>query len=180
MYLQLAERDRPSELPNRYVLAVAGLFIAAMAFDGFTSYAGLRGTTNDLRLATGLMAGSALAVLAVPVFNHQSWRRSADRRVLSGPWSVGGWLVIIATLFLVVRTGSTWLIGLGSIVGFSILFTFAVVNMAILSLLPWFERKADRALDLWPQALIALMVVALELGWATLAHRSLLLTSQRL
>src|SRR5512139_1408295 len=48
---------RPRDLPGPAALGVAAALLGVMVVDGFTSYAGIRETTNVVRLATGTGAG---------------------------------------------------------------------------------------------------------------------------
>ena len=57
--------------PDRWVLAVAVLGSQLMILDGVTSYAGLRETTNLIRLASGLGMGLAIGLILPMVMNLQ-------------------------------------------------------------------------------------------------------------
>lgn len=56
--------------PFGIALGVAALLLP-MAFDGITSYVGLRETTNVIRFVTGLAAGAALPVFAFPLLSPE-------------------------------------------------------------------------------------------------------------
>jgi uncharacterized membrane protein len=56
-------RYRRSGLPDAIVLAACVVGFALFAFDALSSYLGLRETTNELRLISGLGMGLALGVL---------------------------------------------------------------------------------------------------------------------
>ncbi|MDO8879364.1 MAG: DUF2085 domain-containing protein [Coriobacteriia bacterium] len=165
----LARDRRPSELPSWPVLLIIGLFVGAMAFDGVSSYAGLRTTTNDIRLITGLMTGWGLATLALPMVNGQLWRRSSPERVPSGRAAIGAWLALLLVTFVVTR----WLlpllgVGYPVLVSAAIVATFVTVNLVFVGLMPVFERRAHRLRDAWPQILVAVGLSAAELAAASL------------
>ncbi len=65
---------RSSGSPPWWVLLTLVGFLVVMALDGLSSYAGLRATSNEIRLMTGLMAGVAISVFTVPLVNSQLWR----------------------------------------------------------------------------------------------------------
>jgi len=166
--LVLDRGRRSSELPPAGVMIVLGLFVAVMGIDGVTSYAGLRETTNEIRLMTGLMAGFAIAALSMPMLNGQVWRRPGRTRLLgTGAAAVGFVLALLPAYALL------WWVGplLGAlypllVVG-SIIFTFVYVNAVIVALLPPFEKTADTVLATWPVFGLALLLTLLELGGST-------------
>ncbi len=163
--LQALGRGRRSEPPGWTVSAIAAAFLALMVIDGVTSYAGIRATTNDIRLLTGLTAGFAIALFATPIVNGQLWREPSGERVLSPGRELAMWLAALPATFVVVR----WLLPLlGALypvaVALSILATFWWVNLAIVCLVPRFERKSDRLFGVWPAHLFALALSVVEIG----------------
>ena len=166
--LRLIHRDeRPTELPRWPVLALMAAFIAAMGFDGATSYLGLRESTNDLRLVTGMLTGWALAGITLPMVNGQLWRRAGSGRMLSSAGRVASWLILLVAAFVLAR----WVMPLTGIVypitvTAAILLTFMSVNLIFVCLVPAFERRAERMRDAWPQLLIALALTGMELAAA--------------
>jgi uncharacterized membrane protein len=158
---------RRSELPPGPVLALGGALVLAMAWDGITSYAGLRATTNDLRLATGLMCGWALPIVVVPLVNSQVWSRSDPGRVL-GDWrEVLAWLAALPLAFALVRWGMP-LAGLvyPVLVAICIFVTFIAVNAVVVTLAPRLERKASSLAAAWPVWLLSLAMGVAEVGAA--------------
>ncbi len=160
----LERRRRPSEMPP-WPLIVAGVgFVVAMGVDAVTSYAGVRETTNTLRVLTGTMTGFALTLAIVPILNGQLWRRPGNGRLLAAPWKVAVWLGAVVLSFPLMRyvlplTGFVYPI----LASLAILFTFTATNLAVVSLLPPFERRAERLRDAWLAILIALGFTAVEL-----------------
>jgi uncharacterized membrane protein len=161
----LSRGRRPAEMPRWPILLLSGVFVAVMAWDGVTSYAGLRATTNGIRLATGLLAGWALPVVLVPMLNGQMWRRPGPGRVPDGIASTLLWLAPLPITFTVVLWALPPLgIWYPLLVSAAVIFTFVAVNLAIVSLAPPFERGADRLRDAWLAIVAAVVVTALELA----------------
>lgn len=68
LYLLLMDRWRRAALPDKVVMGFAIAGAMALVFDGATSYAGLRPTTNLIRLSTGLAMGAAVGLLMPAVW----------------------------------------------------------------------------------------------------------------
>ncbi|GHT79532.1 hypothetical protein FACS1894104_4360 [Actinomycetota bacterium] len=66
---------KPSGLPPIWAIIVCFVLVLPMAFDGATSYLGLRETTNLLRYITGYLCGAGIGVLASSAI--LSFRRDA-------------------------------------------------------------------------------------------------------
>jgi hypothetical protein len=151
------------------VLVIIAVFIASMAVDGVTSYAGMRETTNDLRLLTGLLTGWGMSALTLPMLNSQLWVRAHAGRVPDGSRQIVVWLGACAVAFVVAR----WVLPLlgvayALIAAGAIVATFIAVNLVFVGLMPIFERRAHGLRDLWRQVLVALVLGALEIGGASL------------
>jgi uncharacterized membrane protein len=158
----LSRGRRPSELPRGVVLTIVGLSIAVLAWDGVTSYAGWRTTTNEIRLATGLLMGYALPAVLLPMLNGQLWRRQEGGRVPDGWREIVTWLVPVPVVFVLIRWPFEQLgIVYPLMVAVSIIATFVVVNLAAVSVLPFAEGRARTWRDLGPAlgAAVALSVI---------------------
>jgi hypothetical protein len=57
---------------------------------------------------------------------------------------------------------------------FCIFFTFIVVNLVLVTLVPYWYQKAERKLDLLVPFLISACLAALELSLASIVHRYLI------
>lgn len=164
-------RSEPPSLP----VSLLGLgLIGVMAFDGITSYAGLRSTSNDLRLITGLAAGFGMSLFATPIANAQLWRRPVRERVLVGWREPVLWVLGLPAAYAIARwvlplTGAAYPL----IVAACIVLTFEWVNLAVVCLLPVFEGRADRLRDAWAASSVALALTAVEIA-ASSAFRLLL------
>jgi len=161
----LARGRRPSEGPRLWLTAVGIVLISLMVFDGVTSYAGLRVTDNEIRLATGIFAGYAIALFILPLLNGQLWRVQDRTRPLERPWQVLVWLTTMPVLY-----AATWwafpLLDLAYpiIVALAILTTFVIVNLVIVGLFRTFENRAERPRDLLVPILIAFAMTMTELA----------------
>lgn len=163
--------DRPRGFPSPRTWLVLAAFVGAMAYDGVTSYAGLRTTTNDIRLLTGLMAGFAAAGLLAPILNDELWRESQPSRVLDPAWRLVAWVALLPASFVAARWGAGYLgVGYPLLVTACIFATFSAINLAIVSMLPKFDRASERFGQLWPQIAISLIMTLVELEASVLAR----------
>jgi len=163
--LALLHRDRPSGLPPVWVNVLLGAGVFAMAIDGLTSYLGLRVTTNEVRLATGLATGFAICAWVLPLLSDVLWRAPGRGRVLGGSPSVGWYLAALTLTYVGVWWGAP-LLGASYpvLVLVAIIATFTVINLVIVCLLPPFERRARRLREAWIPMLLALGLTAVEIG----------------
>jgi uncharacterized membrane protein len=158
---------RRSGLPAWPALVLAGLFVAVMAWDGVTSYAGLRATDNAIRLITGLLAGWALPVIVYPLVTGSLWRRSSPDRSLSGTLDIVMWVLPIPAAFALVW----WVMPLLGVwypllVVAAVMATFVGVNMVIALLPSRFDRSFERVRDAWVPMIVAFALSAAEIGLA--------------
>lgn len=166
---------RSSGPPPWWVLVSLVGFLGIMALDGLTSYGGLRETTNEIRLITGLMSGVAISVFTVPLVNGQLWRAPGQGKVLGRPREFFALLGVMVATYAVIL----WVLPFMGIVhpllvALCILATFTTVLLVIVCLVPRFERRAQRLRDAWLPILIA-FVAALALLAAATALRVYLL-----
>jgi uncharacterized membrane protein len=156
--------SRPIGLPTPAGWAMIALMIGAMALDGVTEYAGLRPTTNELRLITGLLSGFAIGAMIAPMVNDELWQRSSGERVLNTPARLALWLLAVPVSYAVVYWGLP-LVGVAYpvLVAISIVATLVLVNLVIVCVLPVFERRAESVLDVWAPVLAALALSGLEI-----------------
>jgi uncharacterized membrane protein len=172
---------RRTEIPPAWLLGVGAAFVLAMAWDGVTSYAGLRATTNLLRLVTGVGMGFALPLIVVPILNEQLWARRSSGRVLGEPvegliWVVAAPLTVAAAWWLGPMLGA----GYALLTALAVLATFTLVNLIVVSLVPRFEHRAARLRDAWPALAIALAATIIELALADVVRLALLTLLARL
>lgn len=166
---------RPRDLPGPLAMAVSGIFLGLMILDGVTSYAGLRETTNVIRLFTGTTAGYALASLLVPLLNDELWARSDPERVLSPGWRLALWAATVPVVVLVVLFGGPLLgVGYPVAVAVAIVATFVLVNLVLAAMLSPFEKRASRWRDLLVPLGIAVLLTAFEFLLASLLKLGLM------
>jgi len=171
---------RPRGFPAVPGWIAIGLMIAAMGWDGVSSYAGFRTTTNDLRLLTGLTAGFAIAAILAPMLNDEVWRTGTSERILSPSWRLGAWLASVPVTFVLVRWGGPLLgVGYPLLVAVAVLATLTAVNLVIVCLTPAFERKAEHLSDAWLAILIALLIAVLEIWLSGLLRYGLIALAAR-
>ncbi len=171
LLVSLVRRDRPTEMPPRWLIALCGVFFTVMAIDGITSYSGLRQTTNATRLITGLLAGFSLPPLLKPIINYQFWKSSSRERLLASPGHIALWLAAIPVTFALVWYHPAplgWL--LPTIVAGSVLFSFAAVNALMISMIPPLERRATTLPQTAPFWVAGVAMTLFELVVAAQLH----------
>jgi uncharacterized membrane protein len=160
----LHKGDRPREFPAPAGWVAIALMIGAMAVDGLTQLVGLRTSTNDLRLITGLLAGYAIGAVLMPMLNDEFWRTGSRERVLFPGWRLAAWLATVPLSFVAIRYGAPFLgLGYPLLVAATIVATLTAVNLVMVCLTPPFERKADRITDAWAAILIAVGMSFMEI-----------------
>jgi len=180
--IALLERGRRrTAVPPAWVLGVGAAFVLVMLWDGLTSYAGLRETTNLIRLATGVGMGFALPLAVVPMLNIQLWADRGDGRVLAEPaagvlWCLAAPLTVAALWW----GGPLLLAGYAVLTAVAVLATFTAVNLIIVSLAPRFERRFERLRDAWPALGFSLALTVVELAAADWLRLVLLRMASRL
>jgi uncharacterized membrane protein len=173
--------ERPRDFPSTLGWVAFALMLGSMAVDGGTEYAGLRGTTNELRLITGLLSGFAISMLVVPMLNDSVWRVSTGKRVLDPPLRLGLWLLGVPVCYVAVWWGAPLLgVGYPILAAVAILATLTCVNMVMVAMMPWFDRKATGLRDLWRPALIALVLSLGEIWLAGMLRYALVAFAGRI
>jgi uncharacterized membrane protein len=80
--------NKPAEIPPLPYLIVLAIFVLPMAFDGVTSYLGLRPTTNTIRYLTGFLTGTAAGSVVVPLLFALRRDAAPQQRIFSHPREV--------------------------------------------------------------------------------------------
>ncbi|RJQ52340.1 MAG: DUF2085 domain-containing protein [Actinobacteria bacterium] len=180
LLLVLLGRERPTEMPPRWLIALCGLFFVIMAVDGVTSYAGLRTTDNDIRLITGLLAGFSLPPLLKPIINYQFWRKSSRTHLLDNRKDLAIWFAAIPAAFLLVKYHPFPLgLLLPAFLAAAVLFSFSTVNALMVSMIPPLERRATTLWGTAPFWLIGLLMTFFELAVAVQMHAFALASATR-
>ncbi len=159
--------ERPHGFPRLHVWVVMGLLLAFMGWDGVSSYAGFRPTTNWLRLITGTGVGFSIAVVVVPMLNDVLWKRSGSGRVLDpigrfAVWSVG----IPATVLAIGVVGPALGALFPVLIALSIFVTLTAVNAVMVGMLPWFDRRGEKLRDVALPLAISLVAGFVEIAAA--------------
>jgi uncharacterized membrane protein len=159
--------DRPREFPPATAWVLMGVFLAAMGFDGVSSYAGLRETTNSLRLITGLGVGFSAAAIVFPMLQDELWRTQTQNRVLDPTWRLLVWLAGVPLAFVAIRWGAPFLgVAYPVVVAASTVATLAAVNLVIVAMLPPFDRQGERLRDVLVPVLLAVLAAIAEIAVA--------------
>lgn len=175
VFLTAANRKREYGFPPLYVLIFALMGITLMAVDGFTSYAGWRPTTNAIRLFTGILAGSALPLVLLPVFNYQAWAESSADRIIRNGYQFVAFIAGLFAIFLLVESRFLILyLPLSLVITFTIIFAFFFINLILVTLIPVWTKKAEKLRDLATPFLIAAAFTAVELALTYNLHGLLL------
>jgi uncharacterized membrane protein len=161
--------SRPREFPAPAGWVAIAVMIAAMGLDGVSSYAGLRATTNELRLLTGLLAGYAIAAMLTPMLNDEFWRTGSRERVLDPAGRLFAWLATVPVAYVGIFYGAPLLgVAYPILVVVTIVATLTSVNLVLVCLTPPFERRANRITDAWAAILIAIAMSFLEVWLSNL------------
>jgi uncharacterized membrane protein len=163
VFLLLTHRERESEPPPTYLKFLAFLFILIMIFDGLTSYLGLRETTNPIRLATGLFAGAGFSLFLMPLLNESMWRTVKVKSIMKSRWQVVIWFGLLIFVFLALLFDLPYLGFLPLVIAVSILFTITSVNLAVITQINRWQKRAKEIKDLVAPLLLSLLLTAVEL-----------------
>ena len=107
-------RGRAMLPPPRHIVGILLAAIGAMAFDGFNSVAfdlglpHLYTPQNALRLATGLVAGTALALLVAPVFARAIWGDQDERPSIAHLRQLLPFATLASSAYALIWSGPAW------------------------------------------------------------------------
>jgi Predicted membrane protein (DUF2085) len=183
------KRGRAVLMASPWMIAIFAAFIALMGLDGTnaTLY-DLNGLgfpvpfmyapRLDLRLATGLLSGVAMAGIMLPIVNYALWRDRQVRPVFSDVRDFATLLVWNAILYVLVVSGSGIFLYPLSLLG--VLGVVALIgSLNVVLLLSFFRR--DGAASNWRETLnpiaAAVLLTALELGGLSLLRFAVLGTN---
>jgi uncharacterized membrane protein len=172
LYLIALGRGRAGRMPPWPLLTLLGFGVIAMAVDGTNSLLldmgnhNLYPPNNILRLITGLLMGTGMAVFLLLLFNI-SLRANVrtEQRVLGGWIEYGGALLADALLFGLIWTGPSVLfypLAIFSVLG--IVGVLFMTNVFVVAMVSGFENRLRRLPQLARPATFALIMTACELG----------------
>lgn len=131
LYL-LYRREHRTEFPPIATVVLLFLLMGFLAFDGVSSYLGLRESSNILRLATGLSGGFALSGVLFPIINDSILVNPVRKRVLDTPKAVAIFVLSLLVAFCVINWLFPFLGVVYSVLSFvSIIVVFVMLNMAL-------------------------------------------------
>jgi uncharacterized membrane protein len=155
--------------------------VLAMIFDGFNSVAESHHLhtyyqdTNTLRVITGTLAGMALTILVVPIYNRLVWRNPAPIAVAEDYGELSGFVIVAVLVILSLQAAPAALyypLSILSIGGF--LCTMVMVNSCVLLVSLRRERSVASNRDLFIPALAGLVLtfgeILLITTWRAFAH----------
>lgn len=174
IYLQLTHRKRENRLsPLLLVCIFSSLFL--LILDAITSYLGLRNSTNQIRLFTGLLFGFSLPLFIVPVLNRQLWRSSANSPLLESTLKRLGLLVFFVLSYILLQGEMILSFEiLSSVIVGAIFITLIAINTMLITLLPRWHRRAIHLRQLIVPMVLACTLSVIELYLSFLAHGLLL------
>jgi predicted membrane protein DUF2085 len=174
------KRGRAVLTPPPWLLVLFIALIAVMGFDGLNAtlydvnslglmVPYLYAPRLDLRLATGLLSGIAMAGILLPVVNYTLWRDHDLRPIFSTVPDLATLLVWTGVIYALVVSGSGLFYYPTSLLG--VLGVIAMIGaLNVVLLLSFFPRRA--AARSWRDALnpftAAIFLSALELGFLSL------------
>ncbi|MDR2587003.1 MAG: DUF2085 domain-containing protein [Coriobacteriales bacterium] len=158
-------KGKPTELPPALYVVVLVLLVLPMAFDGVTSYLGLRPTTNMIRYLTGFLAGVAVGSVVVPLLFALRKDAVPGQRIFARPSMVAPHLALTFALGAVFFVTYPYLGLVAPLVPVGAFLTITVcVNLILLTLSRRFAPRHTAAHWLFLLALcliLALVEIAL-------------------
>lgn len=180
-WLWTAGRGRMSGFPPRAVTVLLALGFAAMALDGTNSLMLDLGRwhpytpNNGLRLATGLLAGSAVGPFLVPTLGTLLWREMYPAPSVASLRQLGAMLLPAAALWAAAAAGWSWLaLPVAVLTTAASLVLFGAVNLVVLLPLARYEPRTNDLRPALPLLLAAVLLTLAELaGMALLVRQAL-------
>jgi uncharacterized membrane protein len=172
--LLLAYGREPRRYPSWPKLLALALFIVPTALDAATSYAGLRESSNAIRVATGSLAGTALAALVFPMASSvvpPSGDPGERPAVFESWYSIPLLLAVPAAISLLLWLdwpGAYWT--WAPMVTLAIVFTLLALNFTLIALAIAWKRGEDRVPGAGPLAGLALAAALVEVVLSNRLH----------
>ncbi len=170
-------RRRGTYLPHPAVLVVLALGAVFFVVDGANSYAGalpllprLYEPDNRLRLLSGLLLGTGIAAVLLPLFNYTMWREAPDERALSGK-ALAALPASLLLAYFAATHAPAWFYGpLTAMLTFSVLLVLTAVNGMLVTVILRHDRKGTGPRDVIQLLSWGLILTAAELGLMSFAR----------
>jgi uncharacterized membrane protein len=169
--LAVLGRLRASQPPAGWLALACWVLVALTGLDGLNAFLfdgnlpHLYAPNTTLRLLTGLGAGLALGLMAIPVVAGVVWARPLDEGSLEDPVEFAAGLALVGLVGGLVLAGVgvlLWPIGLAMLV--SVLIAFSVANLYIIVLASGRARQAASVGGLAGGLVSSLGLALLEVG----------------
>ncbi len=164
-------RGRAAKLPPLAISIVLVLGALSMVADGFNSLLldvggyNLYTPHNELRVVTGLLAGAAIGVFMVLIFNLALRKHpNAEQRILGKPIEFIALLLVNAVLYILLFAGPAFLyypMALFSV--FGIIGVLFIVNLFVVSMVKGLEGRVVSYRQLLQPATYAIVMTGAEL-----------------
>ena len=164
-------RSRASNTPRGLLAIACWVLVALTGLDGLNAFFAdgnlphLYPPNTALRLFTGLGAGLAVGLMALPVVSSVLWAKPLDESSLEDPIELLGGLAIVGLVGGLILSGVgvlLWPIGLAMLL--SVVVAFGVANVYLVVLLTGRMRQAVGVGDLSGPLISGFGLVLLELG----------------
>ena len=147
--LFLMHKKRQSDLPRLYIILISCFFIVFTFIDGLLSYLGIYETNNIIRLVTGYLSGSGIAVIIYPIFVFQYYRVSERIKIFEAYQCYILFIIItvnaiIFQVLLLLLKPAFFAVFFYYFNFFCVIFTFWFSNLALSLIVPHFNQKAER------------------------------------
>jgi len=138
-------RKKESGFPPLYIVILSLIFIISTVLDGIFSYLYIYNTNNIIRIITGYMFGTGIALILYPVFPYQFYKESSDKKIFS---TAKQFIFFMIPGIVIIGLGILRLAFLGILYyylsSFSVIFTFVFPNLLLALLFPRFSKKSQR------------------------------------
>ncbi len=175
--MMATRQRRGTLLPHPVVLGLLALGAVFFVVDGANSYAGslpllprLYTPDNRLRLLSGLLLGTGMAAVLLPLFNYTVWREAPDERALSR-LALAALPPALLLSFVAVTQGPSWFYGpLTALLAFSVLLVLASVNGLLVTVILRRDRQGTEWRDVVQLLSWGLLLTTVELGVLSFAR----------
>ncbi|MCL4378815.1 MAG: DUF2085 domain-containing protein [Actinobacteria bacterium] len=166
IFLFLTFRKKESDLPPVYIMILSIMFILSAIVDGALSYLGVYETNNILRLITGYLFGSGIAIIIYPIFVYQYYKVSRWERIFYHfKYFIYFMAVSLSIMIIMLLQPAIFGTFFYYLNGIAVIFTFYFTNLTLFLLIPSFSQKAQKLFSryLAVPSVIALTAALIEL-----------------